>query len=696
MSVILGLFSLQLQAAEHYTEEVVVTGPFHKIVTESALPVGVLSGEELSKRVANSLGETLKGELGVHSASFGPGVGQPVIRGQSGKRVQILQNSVFVADAANLSPDHANGIEPLLADSIEVVRGPATLLYGSGAIGGVINVLDQRIPNRLFDSPELVIEQSHNSVSDEDKSVFGLNASKGKFSLHVDAYHRQNNDVEVPGIAVDSEGLEALEALAGITHDAGGEEEAPVFGRIENSSGEGKGGTLGFSWIEDNGYIGFSYNRFESEYGLPGGSHEHHAGEDDAAGAGEEAGEEIVRLALEQNRYDLKADRHFNTGLFETIDFQLGYTDYEHRELEIDATGLAQVGTQFLNSGFDSRLTLKTRDQGGWQGAFGLQLNDTQFSAIGAEAFIPETDIQNAAVFAVGRKEMSNLTLEMGARLERAALDPGRCDKNETVFSGSASLLHDTASGGSWLVGLGRTERAPTVEERYSNIALDSCGQGADLVTHAATNLIEIGALELETEVSHNLELGYRFPIEGGGGEISAFYNQVADYVFLDLTGGFVDDTQIARYEGRDATFYGVEGSVDFPVLQRGDYSLDARVFGDMVRGSFDSGGNVPRLSPARAGFDLSWYKQNLTAELSVVRMFSQNRVDALELATDAYTAVSLYADRHWSVANGGDLTVFAKLDNLLDEEIRNHVSFLKLVAPEPGRALRVGVRFRY
>ncbi|MFT5099372.1 MAG: iron complex outermembrane receptor protein, partial [Planctomycetaceae bacterium] len=377
-----SLVAVHLQAAEHDIEEVVVTGPFHKPLAESVLPIGVLSGEELRREAANSLGETLDSQPGVHSASFGPGVGQPVIRGQSGKRVQVLQNSVFVSDAANLSPDHSNGIEPLLADSIEVVRGPATLLYGSGAIGGVVNVIDQRIPTRLFERPEVIFEQSHLNVSDENKTLLSANASVGSIAVHADLYSRRNNNVDIPGAAVDLDRLEALEALAGLQHEED-EDEPSRQGFIDNSFGEGKGGTFGISWVREQGFIGLSYNRFESEYGLPGGAHGHeeHEGEEEE----EEEEGVAVRLALEQERYDLKADHHFDSGYVSEVRFHLGYTDYEHSELEIE-NGIKELGTRFLNQGFDSRISLTTRERSNWQGVWGMQMNSTEFSASGEEA----------------------------------------------------------------------------------------------------------------------------------------------------------------------------------------------------------------------------------------------------------------------------------------------------------------------
>ncbi|MFT4676413.1 MAG: iron complex outermembrane receptor protein [Patiriisocius sp.] len=687
-----SLVAVHLQAAEHDIEEVVVTGPFHKPLAESVLPIGVLSGEELRREAANSLGETLDSQPGVHSASFGPGVGQPVIRGQSGKRVQVLQNSVFVSDAANLSPDHSNGIEPLLADSIEVVRGPATLLYGSGAIGGVVNVIDQRIPTRLFERPEVIFEQSHLNVSDENKTLLSANASVGSIAVHADLYSRRNNNVDIPGAAVDLDRLEALEALAGLQHEED-EDEPSRQGFIDNSFGEGKGGTFGISWVREQGFIGLSYNRFESEYGLPGGAHGHeeHEGEEEE----EEEEGVAVRLALEQERYDLKADHHFDSGYVSEVRFHLGYTDYEHSELEIE-NGIKELGTRFLNQGFDSRISLTTRERSNWQGVWGMQMNSTEFSASGEEAFIPKTDIRNTALFAVERWASDRFTLELGGRLERAELDPVACAKSETVFSVSASGVVDLDHDARLIVSTGRTERAPTVEERYSNIDVSGCGLNTDLVAHAATNLIEIGNIDLDTEVSQNLDIGYQLPINSALLDVSVFYNRVQDYVYLDLTGASFDGVQVANYRGQDARFYGLEASVDFPLAQLATSSIGGRVAVDMVRGRFDNDDYVPRMSPARIVIAVDWESERWSSGMTLSHVFEQDDTAPLELPSIGYTLVSAYADYHWSLATGAELTLFAKGDNLLNEEVRNHVSFLNSVAPEAGRGVRVGLRLRY
>ena len=698
-----SLVAVSLQAAEHDIEEIVVTGPFHKPLAESALPIGVLSGEALRRQAANSLGATLDSQPGVHSASFGPGVGQPVIRGQSGKRVQVLQNSVLVADAANLSPDHGNGIEPLLADSIEVVRGPATLLYGSGAIGGVVNIIDQRVPTRLFAQPEIIFEQTHSSVSDENKTLFGANMSVGSVSLHADLYTRRNNNVRINGTAIDLGRLEALEALAAADHEEEHEEAGEPLpqGYIDNSFGAGKGGTLGISWVQDQGFVGFSYNRIDSQYGLPGGAHGgDHEAELAEAEAVEHGAEDVaVRLDMAQSRYDLKADHHFNNSLISDVRLDLGYTDYEHRELEI-ADGVTSIGTRFLNKGFDGRLSFTTRERGQWQGVWGLQVNATEFSATGEEAFIPQTDIRNTALFAVERWAADGYTLELGGRVERAELDPAACATTANIFSVSASGIVDLEHAARLIVSAGRTERAPTVEERYSNINVAGCAANAELIAHAATNLVEIGKVDLQTEVSRNLDVGYQLPIGDALFDLSAFYNRVNDYVYLELSNVLVDNLQVANYNARDARFYGLEASLELPLAALAASSINGRIAADMVRGRFANGENVPRMSPARIVLATDWESERWSSGVSLSRVLSQNAVAPLELPSAGYTLLSAYADYHWQLPAGAgsraELTLFAKGDNLLNKEIRNHVSFLNSVAPEAGRAISLGLRLRY
>ncbi len=687
-------------------EEVVVTAPFQKAAADTALPLGVLSEEALRKQVANSLGETLQNQLGVHSASFGPGVGQPVIRGQSGKRVQVLQNSVPVSDASNVSPDHDNGIETLLAERIEIVRGPATLLFGSGAIGGVVNVIDQRIPTRLYDRPDLIVEQSYNSVSGEDKTLFGATGSLGDFSFHADYYDRRNDEVEVHGMAIDEEALEQLEAFH--EHEEDEHEEEPIVntrGYIANSDGDGKGGTLGASWILDRGFVGVSVNKIESNYGLPGGTHAHHEHEEDEAETEEEEGQDFVRLALEQTRYDVKSHLGFDNFWFRDVDINLGYTDYEHREIEIEADGTKAIGTLFKNRGYEGRVSVthdlyENPNSGSrWEGVWGLQFSDTDFSATGDEAFIPATNIQSVAIFGVERLSYDRLTAEFGLRFEQNDLDPdGSCSNQASANSASASVIYDLTSDMNLVVSIAHSERNPTVEELYSNIDGANCLALPDAlkVTHAATSLIEVGNPDLDTERSNNLELGLRKHAGRGTLEFSAYHNQISDYIFLDLTGAEIDETDVARYVAKDATFTGFEAAYEYPLLETSKGNMDIRLSADLVRATFDDGGDVPRIPPARVGLGVNWYNADWTVDFNLSNVLQQDNVGDRELATDGYTQVTVYADRHWQLANDGEFVVFARLNNLLDEEIRNHVSFLKNFAPEAGRGIRVGLRYRY
>ena len=707
---------------EDVLQEIVISAPFAESEAETVLPVGILTGEALSEKVSNSLGDTLKNEIGVNSASFGTGVGQPIIRGQTGNRVTILQNGVGVTDASNVSPDHANGVEAVLANRLEVVRGPSTLLYGSGAVGGVVNVIDNRVPESLVGDTEFILQQSRNSVNDEDKTVLRLDASAGNFAFHLDAYTRENDNVEVPGFAVDEVSVERLEELVAehIAHDEdhddeeGHEEEEfeNTNGFIGNSDSKADAATLGFSYVSDNGFLGFSASRLENEYGLPPGAHSHghgeeeHHDEDEEEHEGEDEHEEehedveFVRIDMENLRYDLRGMYSFTDSWIDNVRGSIGVTDYEHSEVEFFEAGGSEVGTLFSNEGTEGRFTLEHVPVGQWSGVWGIQFSSTEFSAIGEEAFIPKSEIGALGVFAVERYSQGNFTAELGMRFENNDVDPeGRCDFDGSATSLSGSVLYDLNDQSNLLFGLSRSERAPTVEELYSNTSATTCARFADdedLVLHAATNLLEIGNPNLSEETSRNFEFGYRQHSGNITGEISAYYNRIDDFIFLDLTGEEHEEQTIASYLARDAIFRGLEGEVSINLMERGDNSLVLGLFGDMVDAEFDSGGNVPRIPAAKVGAELRYFGPNWTVHMHLTHVNEQNDVAELELETDSYSLLSLYADYHWTLANQSELKVFLRGDNLLDEEIRNHASFLKNFSPEPGRGMTLGLRFEY
>ncbi len=721
----------------HYLEEIIVSVPFQQPEADTALPVNILTGEDLQKAVASSIGATLRDELGVHNASFGTGVGQPIIRGQTGNRVQVLQNSLSNVDASAVSPDHANGVEPVLASRIEVIRGPATLLYGNGAIGGVVNVLDDGIAESALEKPEFVIEQSHDSVSDEDKTVAKLNATLGAVTFHASGFTRDNDDIEVSGFAIDEQALEALEHDHHDEHEDDHDDEhdedheheeafVNTRGFIGNSDAESEGFTFGAALTGERGFIGISVSQLDSNYGLPPGSHDHdhgdehdhededhdeehgendhddddHHDEDDHGNEGHEheEGEGFVRLNMEQTRYNLRGELSFNDQFIESIRGSLSYTDYEHQEIEFEGDGTVFLGTEFRNEGVEGRVTMVHAPVAGWNGIWGLQFGSSEFSAIGSEAFIPETDTDSLALFAVERFDAENMTWELGLRHERLDLDPGgSCDTDESTTSISGSVLYDLSELSNLMLAVSRSERAPTLEERYSNVQSGGCQPSADpedWVVHAATGLLEIGNPDLDKEVATNIEIGYHTHTDLMTLEINAYYNQITDYIYL-ADGGEFEEQPIARYTAEDADFWGVEARLDYRLLRTEYGELDVNVSGDFVRAEFDDAGDVPRIPPARLGAGIGWHSAQWSVEMQVTKVFDQDDAGVGEFETDGYTRLSLYTDYHLSVG-GGDLVLFAKGTNLLDEEIRNHASFLKNYAPEPGRGVRIGLRYHY
>ena len=307
------------QNPERPMEHVLVSVPIHKKVSETALPVTVLSGEDLRRVVASSLGETLGDQPGITNSSFGPGVGRPVIRGQAGPRTLNLQNGIAAADVSSLSPDHAVSIEPMLAESVEVLRGPATLLYGGGAIGGVINVIDNRIPRAPIEGVEGALEYRYDDVNEMDTFVGKLEAGFGDFAFHLSGTTRDFDDMDIPGLAIDEAALEEQEELLG-GHEEGEEHEEEELensdGFIANTDGDADVFTIGASYqLGERGFFGFSYNSFETNYGIPPGAHEHgheeeHEGEEHEGEEHEEEEEENIRIDLEQDRYDAQLHLH--------------------------------------------------------------------------------------------------------------------------------------------------------------------------------------------------------------------------------------------------------------------------------------------------------------------------------------------------------------------------------------------------
>jgi iron complex outermembrane receptor protein len=686
-----GLSAQELQRPPTMLEEVVVTSALHRNRAETVLPVNVLAGEEVRERAAATLGQMLEGQVGVNNASFGVGVGLPVIRGQSANRVQVLQMGVGNLDASAVSPDHANSLEPALADRIEVVRGPATLLYGNGAIGGVVNVIDGRIPRSQAEGLTALAETRYDSVNDQRTAVMRLDGGAGRFAWHLNGIDRQSNDTEISGFALNPE-------LVDLDDPEAYEELLNSRGRLANSNADSDSQTIGASWLLDDGWIGMAYNQIDNEYGLPRGAHAHHEHdeehEEEEHDEQHDEEEEDIRIVMEQRRWDTEARIPLSNDWFEEFHGKVSLVDYQHKELE----GPGEVGTVFENQGVEGRLTWHLNEPMNREGVIGLQFGSREFSATGEEAFIPETDIDSLALFGLQSFTVDSLTSEFGLRAERQKLDQaGSCDHSSTNWSGSGSAIWQFTETNNMLFSVNRSQRSATVEELYSNIDT-SCNQLPEeqLIAHAATQRLDIGLPGADKEVSTNIELGWRRFAGDITAEVNLFYNDIKDFIFLFDTGDFVDDVEVARYQQQNAVFSGVEIQASAPLYATGAHLSDLTVFADYVRARFDNQGNVPRIPPLRVGLEWVHSHVNWMVKLRWTNVSSQSDHALGETRTEGYNLVSLYGDYQFQFGDSSRLMVFARGHNLLDETIRAHTSLLKDVAPSAGRGVEVGLRLEF
>lgn len=693
------------QAPTPRMEHVLVTVPIHKKAAETALPVTIISGAELRRLAASTLGETLGGTPGISNSSFGPGVGRPVIRGQAGPRTVNLTNGIAAADVSSLSPDHAVGIEPMLAETVEVLRGPSTLLYGGGAIGGVINTLDNRIPSDRIEGIRGAVEYRYDDAPEMNTGVLKLEGGSGDFAFHLSGTFRDFENTSIPGLAIDEEAVEMQEELLGghdedhdeehegEEHDHEDEEFENSDGFIANTDGDSDVFNIGGSYhFGERDFIGFAYNSFETNYGIPPGAHEHgheeeHEGEEHEGEEHGEEEEELIRIDLKQERYDTQLHMHdLAPGLIDVARAFLTYTDYEHVELE----GV-EIGTQFNRETYEGRLELVR--EGNSHSVFGLQFRGDEFSAVGEEAYVPPTDSIEWGGFYVQDFHAGDWQLEAGGRLDYVERDPATgFEEDFTSFSLSGSALYPINDKLNLGISVSRSERAPSTEELFSNLN----NSEEQLVTHAATGIVEIGDPDLDTEVSLNSDLSLTWQGMGSFAELTLFYNTFNDYIFLLNTGDEADETPVYVYEQDDAKFYGVELESSFNLGAMAGGSVELGFFGDLTVGEFDSAGDVPRLPPMRIGSELSWRSDTLGAYVRVLNASDQDDPGAFETETDGYTRWDAGVDYNLRFSGGTELLAFLKLKNLTDEEIRLSTSFLRNFAPQAGESVEAGVRFTF
>ena len=608
-------------------------------------PVTVLRDEALKERQSSTIGETLENIPGVTTNRFSPLASRPVIRGLSGSRVQVLENGLGALDVSTISVDHVVSIDPLRAQQVEIFRGPATLLYGSEASGGLVNVVTNRILEYVPESFRAGAYYSFNSNSAE--KVYALQALGGldKLTFSMDGLKRGANDYEAKG------------------------------GRINNSFYDVKNYNLGTSFVDEWGFLGVAYGRFASTHGVP---------------FNPEEPDELPFIDSEQDRFDVAAQFNGPFGGIEAMSFQGAYNDYEHTEFE----AVGEPGTVFKNEQFEGRVELQHAPLGAFAGVIGAQFGRRNVSAVGEEAFLPKTSTGTIALFVLEEADLADaLHFEIGGRYERQKSDPDNAAAvSNSMYSLSSGLRWGFSEALALGLNIGRSQRAPAAEELFSN------------GPHVATGTFEIGQAGLDIETANSIDLSLGREEGALQWKLNLFANYIEDFIFLqgldrnndgqaDMVGESVmepGEFLLVQYQQEDAVFYGLEAALSLNLHATDNSRLDLNLFGDYVRAKRKNGPNLPRISPARIGAGLDYRHGRFTAGLDLTRSLAQNDNGPLETPTKGNTQLNLNAD--YRLFEGErSLKVFVKARNLLDEAGQLHTSFIKDRAPLMGRAFIVG-----
>lgn len=671
-------------------EVVIASTPLGRTLFQQAQPVSVLEGRDLQQALQPSLGDTLSKLPGVTSTGFAPGAGRPVIRGLGEDRIRILNHGVNVLDVSNVSPDHAVTMDPLLMDKVEVVRGPAALLYGPNGVGGVVNVWDGRIPETAVE-PGVgglpvrgKVDSRYGSGSDLWSGAGQWDVGLGPVVVHADGFRRESDDRRIPGDARSARRQQFAPLADGAKEPSG---------RLPNSYTTSEGGALGASYLWDQGFFGVSRSFLHSNYGT--------------------VAEESVTIDLEQARWDGRGAFYAPFAGAKELKYSFGYSDYTHTEFEGP-----EVGTIFLIEGYDGRVELEHEAIGPFEGALGYQTNHSAFSALGAEAFLPPVESDSHAAFLFEEVVAGDLRWQFGLRYDHTAVQsrtlepfgPGR-DLSFEALSGSAGVVWSLPQDYSLACHAAFTQRAPT----YVELLADG--------PHLATGAYEVGSDDLNCEQSIGLDLSLRKSSGFITGSVSAFYNRFNDYIGLFPTGanflfgedGAMAELPVYAYEAVDADFLGGEIETTFHLLApeeaaagkqppgkapqaaaasaaagaRFDVELQADYVFTRLRGG---DGSLPRIPPFRTSAALVLGYDRFTARLEGQYAAAQTRTADFEWPTEAY--VLLNAALTCRVWEGPvTLDLFVRGTNLLDTEARPHTSFLKDIAPMEGRGIMIGLQ---
>ncbi len=623
--------------AETLSEVVVTTTAFHGSPEDVIHPIVVLDAADLLRERGSSLGETLARQPGITATWFGPAASRPLIRGLGGERVQTLEDGLGSLDVAALSEDHAVAVEDGVADQIEILKGPATLLYGSGAVGGAVNVLTRRILLQVPESPAGEASLQADSATGEQSANANLRWGWGPVGLHVDGYSRDSERLRTPA------------------------------GNVANTGRHASGGSMGASWVGDAGFLGLSFSRLDDRYGIP------QAVLDPAGGP---------QIVLRQDRATLRSEWRQPAEGWENLRLSFVDVDYRHAEVEPDGA----VGTLFEQQGQELRLTGDHRF-GGWLGTVGLQYRQVDFAAAGEEVFVPPSASRLLGLFAFEQFALGASTVEAGLRWERQTLAPDATTSlpryEASAFSGSLGLLRPLGDGVALMANLSLSQRHPAAPELYAD------------GPHAATQQYVIGDAGLAREQARAIDLALRGGDHGTAlrWELGVYLNDFDEFIYMAPTTEVADELPVFRYRQADARFRGFEAQLQWPLWQDGARELTLDLGADHVRGQLRGGGNLPQMPPWRLGAGLSFESAGWKAGVSAWRYARQDRVAEYETPTDGYTLLEARVEHHWVLRTGQRLSATLRGGNLADQLARRHSSPLKDIVPLPGRSVTLSLR---
>ncbi|HEX7877722.1 MAG TPA: TonB-dependent receptor [Sphingobium sp.] len=660
--------------------DIVVTALIPRRQGDILSGTSVVSGEQLTRALRPTIGETLAHQPGVSATSFGPNASRPILRGFQGERVRILTDGVGSFDVSNTSVDHAVAINPLTADRIEVLRGPAALLYGSSAIGGVVNVIDSRIPRRVPDEPIHIDGiASYGSAANERSGSAEVEAPiTDKIVVHFDGSYLKTGDLDTGAYML----TPALRAQAAASSDPAIAALADLRGKLPNSAARSWEVAGGAALVTDGGNLGFSVSHSDNFYGVPARY---------SLEPGSEA--EQVRLHMKQDRADMRAELPVNGSFLETIRLRAGFADYQHQEIEESG----EVGTTFYNQSIESRLELVQAKRGGWDGASGVQYFARNFHVEGEEKFLPRNRTEQLGVFTLQSLDFGTTRIELGGRYEQSRV---QSDADATLFSpahrrsfdafsGSLGANQEIASG--WRLGLNlsRTERAPSAEELFAR------------GNHAGTQAFELGNPDFSKEKSWGVEGTLRGQGPGYTLSLSAYHNWFDGYIFdvqaansvcMAANGGAAMEFPCFQYSQADARYLGFEAEASVKLAQIGAYAFNLDGVADYVRATIKDSGPAPRIPPMRLLGGLELQGDRLSIRGEIEHSFAQDRIAETETPTDGFTLVN--ASLSFKPFKGNDRTTISlSANNIFDVEARRHASFLKDYAPLAGRDIRLTAR---